>query len=131
MSARQFVRQTAIRLPPTVVARCCRRVPEELAKGLIQPIGDFSEASIGAGFVLVAARRATDANCADRLVSDLDRDAALDSNELSIVERGIERARRSNLLGQVSSRDAPYGCRIGFATTKAPGQRTCTIANEK
>ena len=69
-----------------------------LVKGLIQSIRDLSDASIGAGFVLVAARRATDANCADRLVSDLDRDATLDSNELSIVERGIERARRSNLL---------------------------------
>jgi hypothetical protein len=54
-------------------------------KGLIQPIGDLSEASVGAGFVLVAARRATRANSSDRLVADLDRHAAEDSDELSIV----------------------------------------------
>ena len=100
-------------------------------KALIQPIADLSEASIGAGFVLVATRRATDANGADRFVANLDRHTAGESNELSIVERGIECTRRSNLLGQLSRRGAPNGRRIGFATTKAAGQSTCTIANEK
>ena len=100
-------------------------------KGLIQPIRDLSETSVGAGFVLVAARRATDANGTDRFVANLDRHAAGESNELSILERGIECARRSALLGQLSRRHAPHGCRIGFATTKAAGQSTCTIANEK
>ena len=73
-------------------------------KGLIQSISDLSDASIGAGFVLVAARRAAHANSPDRFVTGLDRHTADGSDELSIVERGIERARRSNLLGQLSSR---------------------------
>ena len=66
-----------------------------LVKGLIQSISDLSDASIGTGFVLVAARRAPDANSSDRFVAGLDRHAAEDSDELSIVKRGIERARRS------------------------------------
>ena len=44
--------------------------PRELVKGLIQPITDLSETSIGARFILVATRRATDTNAADVLVSD-------------------------------------------------------------
>ena len=59
-------------------------------QGLIQPITDLSETSIGAGFVLVAGRRAADTNAADDLVSGFDRHAAADSDKLSIVERRIE-----------------------------------------
>ena len=58
--------------------------------GLIQPITDLREASIGAGFVLFAGRRATDTDAADDLVSDFDRHAAADSDKLSIVERRID-----------------------------------------
>jgi hypothetical protein len=73
-----------------------------LVKGLVQPITDLSETSIGAGFVLFAGRRATNTNAADDLVADFDRHAAADSDKLPIVERGIEGPRYSNLLGQFS-----------------------------
>jgi hypothetical protein len=43
----------------------------------------------------------------------------------NISQARIEHARRSNLLGQLSSRGAPHGCRVGFATTKAWCQRAC------
>jgi hypothetical protein len=40
-------------------------------------------------------------------------------------------ARRSNMLGQLSSGHTPHGRRLGFATTEASAQSACTIANEK
>jgi hypothetical protein len=43
-----------------------------LTNKLIQPITDLGEARIRARFVLVAARRPTDADGADRLVAYLD-----------------------------------------------------------
>jgi hypothetical protein len=52
-------------------------------KGSIQSVGDFTKASIGAGLVLVAARRATDTFGADRFVVNLDRQAATATSCLS------------------------------------------------
>ena len=80
-----------------------------LRKRLIQPVADLGEARIGARFVLVAARRPTDADGADRFVAGFDRHATQRRYHLSIVKRGIERAWRGDLLGQVCGRDAPLG----------------------
>jgi len=44
----------------------------ETAERLIQPVADLGDAGVGTGFVLVAPRRTTDANGADRLVAGLD-----------------------------------------------------------
>jgi hypothetical protein len=55
-------------------SRAASRVPTGMMsrEKLIKPVANLGEARIGARFVLVAARRPTDADGADRFVADLD-----------------------------------------------------------
>ena len=92
-----------------------RGAPQELVKGLIQPITNLSETSIGAGFVLFAGRRATDTDAANDLVSDFDWHAAADSDKLPIVERRIEGPRHGDLLGQFSRAASRVDAALGRA----------------
>jgi len=78
-----------------------------LRKKLVQPVTDLGEARISAGFVLVAAGRPADADAADRVVARLDGHATERRHHLGIIERGIERAWRGDLLGEVRGRHSP------------------------
>src|SRR5262249_56634182 len=60
-----------------------------------------------------------------------DRQPANRCDELRVIERRIECARRTDLLGQLSRRNPPHRWRIGFATTEPAAERTCAIADEQ
>src|SRR5262252_3095925 len=76
-----------------------------LPAGLLQVRRHLVDAGLGAGFVLVAARRAGDADRADRVLADLDRQAALRRYDVGEMERaGREIALQR--LGEFTGRPA-------------------------
>ena len=57
---------------------------------LFQPIGDLVEAGAGAGFALLAARRAADAEAGDGLLAGPDQDPALPQKQVrNLVEKDL------------------------------------------
>src|SRR6185312_8036431 len=79
---------------------------------------DLGQPGAGAGLVLVPAGRAADADGADRLVADLDRQAALLGGELGIEDARIEGALCRDALLVVARRLAQDGRGIGLAATE-------------
>ena len=60
----------------------------EMGEGMPIYILDLGEAGAGAGVVLITAGRAADADGGDRVIADLDRQAALRRYELGVENDG-------------------------------------------
>ena len=76
-------------------------------------------------------RPAADGDPADDLIAGLDRHPTARGHQLGVVERGIERPRRRDCLGQFSGRDSSYGRRIGFAASEVAPQHSRPVAGKK
>ena len=82
-----------------------RRHRPARGKRLLQLIRDLVDAGLGAGFVLVAAGRAGDANRADHVVADLDRQRAARRDHVAEAQRAGAGS-LGDVVGELAGGDA-------------------------
>src|SRR5260370_5379477 len=136
LGARAMVRESEsvvramqkVKVEPEVSATFIRRGDNKFSN---QAVVDLVEAIAGAGFVLFTARRAADANGANRVITNVDRQTALHRHELSVVEGGIERTRCGDRFSEIPGRDPSDGGRVCFAAGQGPGGQARAVTGEK
>src|SRR5215470_20458754 len=93
----------------------------------LQPVVDLGNASVGAGFVLVAAGGAADPDAADRLLVGIDRHAATLDRQVGVELQRVERARHRDPLVQLAGGDPPQRRGVGLARSERPAGRAGAV----